>query len=309
MNRRNGPFEKAMDTLNGLLAFTKTAELGSFVAAGNALALSASAVGKAVGRLEEEMGVRLIQRSTRRMQLTPEGQLFHERCQRILDELQDARSMLTQAQQAPRGKLRVSAPVAACHFLMPLLPDFLARHPEVELDIHFDDRGGGLIDDSVDLAIRSGDLPDSGLVHRPLHRFHLRLWAAPAYLQRRGTPETLHALGRHEAIRFRHPGSGKLLDWPLLVAAEGMGDWQRPRTVLACNNIEAVRDAALRGVGLACMPDFLAGEAAQAERLVPVLTEVVGARGRYNALWPSSRHLSPKVRAFVDYLAEGLGRR
>ena len=195
-----------MDKLAGLMAFVKTAELGSFAAAGGAMALSPSAVGKAVARLEHELGVRLIQRSTRRMQVTPEGRLFHERCRRILDELDDAQAMLSHGRQSPRGRLRVSAPVAASHFLMPLVPAFLARCPEVELDIHFDDRGGGLIDDSVDVAVRSGELPDSGLVHRPLHRFELRLWAAPAYLSRRGMPAALHALEQHEAVRREHPG-------------------------------------------------------------------------------------------------------
>lgn len=288
-----------MDKLAGLQAFVKTADLGSFAAAGGVLALSPSAVGKAVARLEQEMGVRLLQRSTRRMQLTPEGRAFHERCRRILDELDDAQAMLSQAQQAPRGKLRVSAPVAACHFLMPLVADFLAHHPEVELDVVFDDRGAGLIDDSVDLAVRSGDLPDSGLVHRPLHRFELRLWAAPAYLARCGTPASLAELAHHQAVRFRHPATGKLLDWPMRIADHGT----RPRTALACNNIEAVHAAALRGVGLALMPDFLAADAAAAGQLVAVLPDEVGATGRYNALWPSSRHLSPKVRAFVDHLA------
>ena len=132
-----------MDKLTGLLAFVKTADLGSFVAASRALEISASAVGKAVGRLEQEVGVRLLQRSTRRMQLTAEGRLFHERCRRILDELDDAQAMLSQSREAPRGRLRVSAPIVGYHFLLPVIPDFLARYAEVELDVHFTDRSTG----------------------------------------------------------------------------------------------------------------------------------------------------------------------
>nr|WP_297355232.1 LysR family transcriptional regulator [uncultured Caldimonas sp.] len=290
-----------MDKLTGLLAFVKTADLGSFVAASRALEISASAVGKAVGRLEQEVGVRLIQRSTRRMQLTPEGRLFHERCRRILDELDDAQAMLSQSREVPRGRLRVSAPVVGYHFLLPVIPDFVARYPEVELDIHFTDRTVDLIEAGIDVAVRSGEPPDSRLVARPLHTFRLLLCASPAYLTQHGTPRTARELPQHRAVRFRHPNTGKLLDWPLLPEAAtqaGAG----ARTVLACNNIEAVSGAALRGLGIACLPDFLAGNALAGGQLVSVLQHALEPQGQYRVLWPSSRHLSPKVRVFVDHL-------
>lgn len=292
-----------MDKLSGLLAFVRTAELGSFVAAGRVLEISASAVGKGVARLERDMGVRLLQRSTRRMQLTEEGRAFHERCRRILDDLDDAQAMLSRVRQAPRGRLRVSAPVVGHHFLMPVVPAFLARHPEVELDLHFTDRAVDLIEAGVDVAIRSGDLPDSGLVSRPLQPFRLQLWASPAYLAERGTPHDVRGLRQHAAVRFRHPDSGKLLEWPMLQGQDGA---DLPRTVLACDNMEAVRNATVRGLGIACMPDFLAREGAADGRLVPVLETQLGVNGRFQALWPSNRHLSPKVRVFVDHLSERL---
>jgi len=290
-----------MDKLNGLLAFVKTADLGSFVAAGRALEISASAVGKAVARLEEELGVRLLQRSTRRIQLTDEGRLFHERCRRILDDLDDAQAMLSHAREVPRGRLRVSAPIVGYHFLLPVIPDFLARYPAVELDINFSDRTVDLIEEGVDVAIRSGDLPDSRLVSRPLNLFRLLLCASPAYLSRHGTPLVARDLERHDTIRFRHPDSGKLLDWPMLPADADT----RLRTVLACNNMEAVLGATLRGLGIACMPDFLAREMLADGRLISVL-DGLSVGGQFKALWPSSRHLSPKVRVFVDHLGEQL---
>lgn len=295
-----------MDRLNALLAFVRTAELGSFVAAGRVLQLSPSAVGKAVARLEQEVGVRLIQRSTRRMQLTEEGRQFHDRCRRILDELDDARSLLAQSRETPRGLLRVSAPVVGHHVLLPALPDFVARHPEVELDLVFTDRTVDLIEDGIDIAIRSGDLPDSGLVSRPLQAFQLGLWASPAYLKRQGTPKKLADLDRHTAARFRHPNTGKLLDWPL--ADEANRADLRIRTVLACNHIEAVLGAALKGMGVVCLPDFLVREFVVEGRLKPVLPDVVTATGRFKALWHANRHLSPKVRAFVDHLDRSLVR-
>ncbi len=291
-----------MDKLSGLMAFVKTADLGSFVAAGRALEVSASAVGKSVARLEQEVGVRLLQRSTRRLQLTDEGRLFHERCRRILDELDDAQAMLSQSREAPRGRLRVGAPIVGYQFLLPLLPGFLSLHPEVELDIHFSDRHVDLIDEGIDVAIRSGELPDSRLVSRPLQSFRLLLCASPGYLARHGGPASAADLPRHAAVRFRHPDSGKLLDWPLPSPDIN----PRLRTVLACNNMEAVRDAASRGLGLACMPDFFAREHLAEGRLVSLLDGQLGAGGRFQAVWPSSRQLSPKVRVFVDWLAARL---
>ncbi len=295
-----------MDTLYGLRAFVKTADLGSFVAAGRALEISASAVGKGVARLEEEVGVRLLQRSTRRIQLTDEGRLFHERSRRILDDLDDAKALLSHAREIPRGRLRVSAPIVGYHFLLPVIPGFLARYPDVELDINFSDRTVDLIDEGVDVAIRSGDLPDSRLVSRPLNRFRLLLCASPAYLARRGTPSVVRDLEQHATIRFRHPDSGKLLDWPMLRSAADAHT--RLRTVLACNNMEAVIGATVRGLGIACMPDFLARELLADGRLSSVLDDQLTAGGQFKALWPSSRQLSPKVRLFVDHLGAQLFR-
>lgn len=289
-----------MDRLGGLMAFVKTADLGSFVAAGRVLEISASAVGKAVGKLEKQLGVRLLQRSTRRIQLTEEGRLFHERCRGILDDLDDAKAMLSHAAEMPHGKLRVSAPIVGYHFLMPLIPEFMARYPEVELDVDFNDRIVDLIEEGIDVVIRSGDLPDSGLVSRPLHVFRFMLCASPAYLQRHGTPTTPRELEHHAAIRFRFPNSGKLLEWPVKCAAQESEPCLRSAIVF--NNMEALLAATVQGLGIACMPDFLVREALAKGRIVRVLDGHLDEGGRFFALWPSNRQLSPKVRVFVDHL-------
>lgn len=289
-----------MESFQCLLAFVKAVDGGSFVAAARALEVSASAIGKSVARLEQDTGVRLLQRSTRRLHLTDEGRAFYQRCKTVLEELDEARAVLTRSATQPSGRLRVCAPIVAQTFLAPWVPAFLARYPELELDLYFSDHALDLVEEGLDLAIRSGDLPDSRWVSRPLHGFSLQLYAAPSYLSRYGEPHTLDALAQHAAVRFRHPGTGRLLDWPL---RQG-GMQPRIRTVLACNYMEAVRDAAIQGLGLACMPDFLAQEPVLRAALRPVLTDAVGAQGRYHALWPSKQYLPRKVRVLVDSLAE-----
>ena len=293
-----------MDRLTGLSAFVRTADLGSFVAAGRVLGLSPSAVGKAVTKLENQLGVRLFQRSTRRLRLTEEGRAFHERCRRILDDLDDAHAGILQTRGAPRGRVRMSCPIVAYHLLLPVLPDFMARYPEIELDLDFSDRIADLIEEGVDVAIRSGPLPDSRIMVRALRPFRLLLCAAPAYLAGFGIPKDPRDLAGHRSIGFRYPNSGKVQVWPL----RGAGDATGPdiHHAIVCNNMEALHGAVLSGLGIGCMPDFLAAAALRAGTLVPVLLDHLDAPGQFNLIWPSSRHLSPKVRVTVDFIAERL---
>ncbi|MBB3411790.1 DNA-binding transcriptional LysR family regulator [Rhizobium sp. BK316] len=290
--------------LGGLTAFVRTADLGSFVAAGRALGLSPSAVGKAVTALEQQLGVRLFQRSTRSLRLTEEGRLFHERCRRILDDLEDAQASLAQAVAIPRGRLRVSVPLVSYHLILPILPEFVNLYPEVDLDLDFNDRIVDLIEEGVDVAIRSGTLPDSRLMSRALRPFQLLLCAAPAYLEKHGTPDCPRDLEGHRSVRFRFPNSGKLQPWPLSLAADHPEI--RTRTVLTCNNMEALRGATISGMGIGCMPDFLARDPLADGRLRTVLDAHIDAPAQFHLLWPSNRHLSPKVRVLVDFLSEKL---
>lgn len=293
-----------MDRFTGLSAFVRTADLGSFVAAGRTLGLSPSAVGKAVTKLENELGVRLVQRSTRSLRLTEEGRAFHERCRRILDDLDDAHASLMLTREAPRGRIRVSCPVIAYHFLLPVIPAFMDLYPEICLDLDFSDRIVDLIEEGVDIAIRSGELPDSRLMVRTLRPFRLLLCAAPAYLERHGTPRCPRDLAAHRGVAFRYPNSGKLQDWPLRRSKEEPE--QRIHHVMTCNNMEALCGAAIRGIGIGCMPDFLVAAPLRSGALVPVLLDHLEMPGQFNLIWPSSRHLSPKIRVFVDFLSQRL---
>jgi len=290
----------AMDSFSGLESFVRAADLLSFAEAGRALGISASAVGKNVARLEHRLGLRLFQRTTRQVRLTQEGALFHERCRRILDELHDARAAMQSAAQAPRGRLRVSLPTIGYRFLLPVLPGFHARYPEVDLDLDFNDHLVDVVEAGLDVVIRSGDLADSRLVARRLGAFRFILAGSPAYLAERGVPQSPADLVRHRCLRYRFLGSGKLEEWVL----PGMPA-QLP-VALACNNMEAMLGAAVAGMGLAYMPDFLARDALARGELQPVLAAQLTHTGQFSALWPSSRQLSPKVRAFVDYIGERL---
>ncbi|WP_263263459.1 LysR family transcriptional regulator [Pseudomonas sp. RIT-PI-S] len=287
-----------MDSLSGVTSFVKAAEALSFVAAAKTLGISASAVGKNVAKLEAALNVRLLQRSTRRVSLTAEGALFYERCKKILDDLQDAQAMLAQASQAPSGRLRVSLPTIGYRFLMPHLQQFKQLHPSIELDLDFNDRLVNVIDEGFDVAIRSGHLADSSLMARRLGPFRFLFCASPDYLQRRGRPTCIAELERHDCLRYRFANTGKIMDWTLTASAAVTA--LRLPTAMVLNNMEAMLMAAIEGHGIAHMPDFLARAALDEGRLVAVLT---GDEGQFWVLWPSSRHLSPKVRVFVDFIA------
>ena len=293
--------DDSFDNLVGLTSFVRAADAHSFVAAGRLLGISASAVGKNVARLEVQLGVRLFHRSTRYIRLTAEGEIFCERARRILDDLADARAMMQQSAQAPQGRLRVSLPVIGYRFLLPHVPEFSRQYPAIELDLDFNDHLVDVIEDGVDVAIRSGELADSGLLARRLGPFRLMLLAAPAYLAQRGTPATPHDLAGHACLRFRLPSSGKLQEWVLrkdeVLAA--------PST-LVCNNMEAMREACIAGLGVAYMPDFLVRDALSSGALSPVLAQYGDLGGQFWMLWPASRQLSPKLRAFVDFMAPRL---
>lgn len=295
-----------MDSLSGVISFVKTAEALSFVTAARAMGISASAVGKNVAKLEASLNVRLLHRSTRKVSLTAEGELFYERCRKILDDLQDARAMLSHAIQAPRGRLRVSLPTIGYRFLMPHMNEFRKTYPEIELELDFNDQLVDVIEEGFDVVIRSGGLADSKLMSRKLGPFRFVLCASPGYLQRKGRPASIGDLENHECLRYRFVTTGKIMDWSM--SADPAITQLRLPTALTLNNMEAMLMAALDGHGIAYAPDFLAREAVAAGRLETVLDGYSDDQGQFWALWPSSRHLSPKIRVFVDFAAERLFR-
>ncbi|MBC3229707.1 LysR family transcriptional regulator [Serratia fonticola] len=293
-----------MESLTSILSFVKTAESLSFVSAARAIGISATAVGKNVARLEASLNVRLFQRSTRKVSLTVEGEMFYERCRKILDDLQDAEAMLSHSVQAPRGRLRVSLPTIGYRFLLPMMPDFRKAYPEVELELDFNDQLVDLINDGFDVVIRSGDLVDSRLMSRRLGPFRFVLCAAPGYLERKGRPEKLLDLELHDCLRYRFVTTGKIMDWTLTSDPEITQ--LRLNSSLTLNNMEAMLTATIDGHGIAYMPDFLVKEALAVGDIETLLDAHTKDKGFFWALWPSSRHLSPKIRVFVDFICSQL---
>lgn len=292
-----------MDKLSEIFAFVRVAERLNFAKAGQSLGLSPSAIGKSVARLEASLGVRLFNRTTRQVSLTNEGQMLFERYRAILTDLQDAHEAVNGEMAEPRGSLRVTLPTIGYRFLLPIIPEFRQRYPEIDLELDFNDRQVDLIEGGFDAAIRSGRLDDSSLMSRRLGPFRFVLCGSPDYFRRMGSPVHPDQLRDHEALRFRFPTSGKFQEWKL---ANGDNPLSKMRIVLTCGNMEAIRAAAIDGLGLAYMPEFLAADAIRDLLLEAVLQEHLAAPGHFSILWPSARFMTPRLRAFIDFVAERL---
>lgn len=296
-----------MDRMAALEAFVKVSETKSFTEAAARLGQSKSAVSRHITALETELGARLFHRSTRTLALTEAGQSYYERVARILSDIEEADRAVSQLQAAPRGRLRVNAPMSFGFLhLAHALPVFLARYPEVTIDLVMNDRFVDLVDEGFDVAVRIGGMADSSLIAKRLGPVRRVVCASPDYLQRRGVPRTPDDLRHHDCLRnttmqTTHEWTfmrGDGTSWPVDVSGP-----------LTANNGDALRVAALNGLGLTLLPSFIVGVDIQAGHLVPVLDDFVEQRLSIHAVYPTARHLSPKVRAFVDFLSDWLGAR
>lgn len=292
-----------MDSLGSLNVFVLAAETRSFVAAGRLLGVSSSAIGKAVARLEQRLGVRLFHRSTRSITLTPEGALFLERCRRIFSEVEAAELELSQAQGVPRGKLRISLPLVDMLF-MPTMAQFMRSYPEIELDIDSTDRLVDVIEEGFDAVVRTGGATDSRLMTRTLGSFRMLLVGSPEYFGRKKIPQRPEDLVEHVCLRHRFPSSGKLEPWPLRRGRTDL-EIELPTNMVA-STLEPQIYMAEQGLGIACLPDFTVRDQLGRGSLQSVLSDCVHDSGVFRVLWPSSRYLSSKLRVFVDFLAENL---
>ncbi|QEN88160.1 LysR family transcriptional regulator [Labrys sp. KNU-23] len=289
-----------MDKLGTLGIFIHVAEAGSFVAAGQRLGLSGSAIGKAIARLEEEMGVRLFHRSTRSMALTEEGSFFLDTCRRIQSDFEAAQAQLSRSQAAPRGQLRVSLPLAGM-LLMPTITAFMAEYPEINLDLDFTDRLVDVIEEGFDAVIRTGEVRDTRLMSRKLGTFKHRIVAAPAYLAAHGVPTEPEDLLGHRCLHHRYANSGRLEPWPLVRDGREI-KLDLPQTTVA-STLEPLIYLAERAFGITCLPPFAVASELARGSLVSLLEEHLAEAGTFRVLWPTNRYLSPKVRVFVDYMA------
>ena len=291
------------DNLSGVALFVQLARAGSFVAAARQAGISPSAVSKSLARLEQRLGARLFQRSTRQLRLTAEGQLFLARSVAILAHMQAAQDELADA-RAPQGRLRLGLPEAG-GWLLPALSAFSRQYPAIALDLDFSHALADVVGDGFDAVIRIGAPRDSRLAARKLGQFRSCLVASPAYLARHGTPRHPADLEQHACLHYRFRHSGKIETWQL----RQDGDAAAPDIPLSmiCNNVEARLHFARQGLGIAWLPDFYVRGAIADGSLAEVLKDyAVSGHPAHSCwlLWPSGPHLAPKVRALVDFLAE-----
>jgi DNA-binding transcriptional LysR family regulator len=287
--------------LKGIGVFVQAADAGSFTLAGERLGISKSGVAKSIARLEEQLGVRLFNRTTRSLSLTDEGQTFYQGCVRALAELEGAQSAVTTRQQIPAGRLRVDLPVVfGRRWVLPVLLDVAARYPALELDVTLTDRRVDMVEEGIDLVIRIGALDDSAtLVARHLGVQKSVVCASPGYLDTHGRPASLEDLADHACITF---GRGsKATPW-LFIGADGRPLSYPVRGHLGFNHSEAILDAALAGHGLALLSNWLVAEHLTSGRLEAVLPQATTQGFPIHALWPQTRHLTTKVRVVVDEL-------
>lgn len=295
-----------MDNLTDIAIFVKVVESGSFSAAADKLDLSRAAASKSVSRLEERLGARLLNRSTRRLSLTEAGTALYGRSRDALAALQEAELAVDRLQSVPRGTLRVSGPVYfGVHHLTPVLAEFLERYPDVDADVQLDDRLVNIVEEGFDVAIRVTELKDSSLVSRRLAPCRSVVCASPEYWERRGKPLHPEDLAAHNCFVYSNLSSPNV--WRF-IDADDRETAVHVRGNLRFNNTEMARTAALRGMGVIRLPTFYVGDDLREGRLAPVLPDYrVAFQASIYAVYAARDHLPPKVRAFIDFLAERFG--
>jgi DNA-binding transcriptional LysR family regulator len=290
--------------LGSIELFCLAGELGSFTAAASAAGVTPAAVSRSVGRLEERMGVRLFVRTTRQIRLTDVGRAYCEQGRQALTQLVEAERMATGQQQRPVGTLRISVPTTYAHYrLLPLLPEFRERHPEVRMDVHVSNRNVDFSDEGFDLAIRVRPPADSTLIVRHLEDAELVLVATPGYLARRGTPATLADLAQHECIQFDLPSSGRRIPWLFRDQGEDIDLVGDGGYVLSDDVLGGVT-LARHGAGLFQTYRFIVEEDLREGSLVSVLDALGGRSRPYSLLYPHNRHVPLRVRSFIDFLVQ-----
>jgi DNA-binding transcriptional LysR family regulator len=289
------------DYLKGISTFVQVADAGGFTRAALRLGLSKSGVAKTIMRLEDRLGVRLFNRTTRRFALTADGQAFYETCSRILAELEGAQDALSSHQMQPRGLLRVDLPVVfGRRWLLPVLLDIAKRYQDLSLDISFTDRRIDPVDDGVDLVVRIGDLEDSStLIARQLGVQQSILCASPDYIERHGSPQSVDALSGHDCIVF---SSGRqALPW-WFADMDGKLSAVPVSGRIITNDSDAICEAAIAGQGVAHLATWLIADRIREGKLRHVLPQIQTRGFPIHALWPQSRLTAPKVRVVIDEL-------
>jgi len=291
-----------MDRFENLETFIAVVETGSFTAAADRLGVAKSAVSRRVSALEERLGAQLLTRTTRRLSQTDAGRAFYDRSVRILADLDEAESTVAETHGELRGRLRIALPLSfgVRHMCAPIA-EFSAAHPGVTFELDLNDRRVDLVEEGADLAIRIGHLGDSSLIARRLFESRLIVCASPDYLERHGVPETPDALTEHDCLIYSNVADPDRWSY-----RDGAGQERRVdvNAAMRVSSGDFIVESAVRGLGIAMQPAFIAGDAIRRGELVPVLTDLSWPTTPAWALYPPARHLSSRVRAFIDFIAE-----
>ena len=284
--------------------FSAVVDASSFVAAADSLGMSKAAVSRYVSELEQRLGVRLMHRTTRKLSLTPEGEVFLARCRDILASIESSEAEISTRSVTASGLLKVSVPVSfGIRHLAPLWSEFLSDHPQVTLDVQLADRVIDLVDEGFDLAVRIARLPDSSLISRQLASTRLVLCAAPSYLKRRGTPAHPSELAQHDVLGYSLMAMGD--QWQFTGPEGPVSVKVRPR--MWTNNGDSCVAAALQGSGIQLQPTFLIDDELASGQLVEILPQFRSVELGIYAVYPSRKFVLPKVRAMIEFLANELG--
>ena len=292
-------------TSEELTVFVQVVENGSFSRAAKQLAMANSAVSRVVKRLEEKLGVNLINRTTRQLRLTEEGLQYFRRVQKILQEMAAAEAEMLAVHEVPQGVLRVdSAMPMVLHLLVPLAAKFNERYPHIQLSLASSEGYINLIDRKVDIALRAGELDDSGLRARHLFDSHFRVVASPDYLAKHGTPQSTEDLANHQCLGFTEPSS--LNTWTVL---DAQGNPYKISPHFTANSGEILRSLCLSGCGIACLSDFLVDNDIAEGKLIPLFIEQTSNKTLpFNAVYYSDKAVNLRLRVFLDFLVEELGK-
>lgn len=285
--------------LNELLVFAKVAQAGSFIGAARELGMPKSTVSRKVAELESRLGARLLQRTTRTLSLTDSGQAYYRHAARIVEEIEQAERAVTRMQQAPRGLLRVTIPLNF-GFLAPMVAAFMKRYPEVRVELVGADRVVDVVEEGFDLAVRTGALRDSSLIARPLGELQNFMVASPEFLRRAGTPRAPQELSQLDCLMFG-TGAGRT-SWQL--ERDGATVMVHVQRRFLVNDLDFLQEATRSGLGIALVPLFRCIDDLRNKQLRRILPEWHSPSIPLHALYPSTRHLSPKVKAFIDHLRE-----
>lgn len=296
-----------MDRFEDLRAFVQVVESGSLTRAADVLQVATSAVSRRIKDLEQRLGTQLLQRTTRQMRLTAPGETFHRKAVEILQALEEAEAEAGSQARTLSGPLRIAAPLSFGHsHLAPILVDFACDHPDLELDVDMSDRMVDLIGEGFDLAVRIGNLRDSSLIARRLAEVQSILCAAPSLLERHGTPSTVEDLIGLHLLVYTGAERGEL---PRYTAPDGRAGTLDLKTALKSNNGDFLSDAAISGIGLALQPSFIVHKAIEQGTLVPILTDHTFTPVTIHVVYPQTRHVSARARAFIEFARSRIGSR